>query len=123
MVETLVTISHILVALFMIVVVLIQGGNSGGMGAALGGSNSGGVFGAAGANKALTRATYFCAIAFMVTSISLTILSKQSVGLTDQLKVPVEEKAPTSSMLSPTNNPDEAAAGSSETTETKPENP
>ncbi len=126
MIETIITTFHILVALFMIVVVLIQGGNSGGMGAALGGSNSGGVFGAAGANKALTNATYFCAMAFMVTSISLTVLSKQSVGLADQIKqapAAVEEK-PSSSMLAPTNNPDEAQEkAQGEASEKKPTNP
>jgi|GEM_PF-5413364 len=119
MVHTLITAAHVLVALFMIIVVLIQGGNSGGMGAALGGSNSGGVFGAAGANKALTKATYFCAFAFMLTSLSLTIISKQSIGLMDQIAAPIEEKTPSSSMIAPTNNPDETQTqGEDKKTET-----
>ena len=44
--ETFVTIIHYIAALFLIVVVLVQGGNQGGIGAAFGGGNTQGVFGA-----------------------------------------------------------------------------
>lgn len=72
--ETLVTVVHVIVALFMILVVLVQGGNSGGVGAAFGGGNSQGVFGATGATSFLGKLTYGAAFVFMVTSISLTII-------------------------------------------------
>ena len=51
----------------MILVVLIQGGNQGGVGAA-GGGNSQGVFGASGATTLLGKLTYAAAAIFMVTS-------------------------------------------------------
>ncbi|MBC60950.1 MAG: preprotein translocase subunit SecG [Zetaproteobacteria bacterium] len=93
---------HILVCLFMILVVLVQGGNQGGMGAAFGGGNTQGVFGATGATSFLGKLTYGAAAIFMVTSISLSIL--QGAGPNSNLgeklqkmsldKNPVIEAAP-----------------------------
>ena len=71
--DTLLTIIHVTVALFMILVVLIQGGNQGGVGAAFGGGNSQGVFGASGATTLLGKLTYAAAAIFMVTSLSLSV--------------------------------------------------
>ena len=86
--EMLVTVIHVLAALFMILVVLIQGGNSGGVGAAFGGGNSQGMFGASGATSFLGKLTYGCAVVFMVTSISLSMMegNSGSTGLTDRLE-------------------------------------
>lgn len=88
MLENLITAIHILVALFMILVVLVQGGNQGGVGAAFGGGNSSGVFGATGATSLLGKLTYLAAAIFMATSISLTMLQGKSgdVGLKERLK-------------------------------------
>ncbi len=85
--ESLVTTVHVIVALFMILVVLVQGGNAGGVGAAFGGGNSSGLFGATGANKFLTRLTYGAAGIFMLTSIALTVLQGRSgkTGLMEKL--------------------------------------
>ena len=49
--ETFVTTVHVLAAIFMIFVVLVQEGNKGGIGAAFGGGNTQGVFGASGATS------------------------------------------------------------------------
>lgn len=72
--ETAITIIHVVVALFMILVVLVQGGNSGGIGAAFGGGNTQGVFGATGATSFLGKLTYGAAVVFMGTAIILVIL-------------------------------------------------
>ena len=72
--ETFVVCIHVIVALFMIVVVLVQGGNKGGVGAAFGGGNTQGVFGASGATSFLGKLTYGAAFIFMLTSITLTIM-------------------------------------------------
>ena len=93
------TVIHVLVVLFLILVVLVQGGNQGGMGAAFGGGNSAGFFGATGAATLLTKLTYGAAIIFMVTSISLTMIQGRSgsVGLKEKLEkstsAPVSEPA------------------------------
>lgn len=88
MAETLVEVVHIGVAFFMILVVLVQGGNQGGVGAAFGGGNSSGVFGATGATTILGKMTYGAAAIFMITSISLTVMQGKGgdVGLKDRLK-------------------------------------
>lgn len=88
MLETLIEIVHVLVALFMILVVLVQGGNQGGVGAAFGGGNSSGVFGATGATSLLAKLTYGAAFIFMATSITLTVMQGKSgdIGLKDRLK-------------------------------------
>ena len=56
-------------------VVLLQQGKGGGMGAAFGGGAAAQVFGGRGAGNFLTRATAICAAIFMLTSVSLAYLS------------------------------------------------
>jgi len=88
MLVTLIEVVHIVVALFMILVVLVQGGNQGGVGAAFGGGNSSGIFGATGATSLLGKLTYGAAAVFMLTSISLTVLQGKggNIGLKERLK-------------------------------------
>ena len=85
--ETFLEIVHVIVALFIILVVLIQGGNQGGVGAAFGGGNSQGVFGATGATSFLGKLTYIAATIFMITSLSLTIIQGGGKsGLSEKMK-------------------------------------
>ena len=107
MLETLVTVVHIVVALFMILVVLLQGGNQGGMGAAFGGGNSSGVFGATGATTLLGKITYVAAAIFMVTSVWLTII-KGASG-TDGLTEAVKERAAATESTAPATEDDATA--------------
>ena len=65
---------HILVAIFLVGVVLIQQGKSADLAAAFGGQGSQTAFGPRGAANLLTRLTTYSAIVFMLTSIGLTIL-------------------------------------------------
>ena len=71
---TLLTIVHVFVCVFLILVVLLQPGRSGGMGAAFGGASQA-VFGARGATSFLGKVTAACAIVFMLTSIGLSYLA------------------------------------------------
>ena len=91
-----ITVIHVSTALFMILVVLVQGGNSGGVGAALGGGNSSGVFGAAGATSFLGKLTYGAAAIFMITTISLSVMQGKSgnIGLEERLKNKAQENKP-----------------------------
>jgi preprotein translocase subunit SecG len=75
MIITLLDILHISVCLFLMLVVLLQQGKGGGMGAAFGGGASQQVFGGRGAGNLLTRATAVCAGLFMLTSVSLAYFS------------------------------------------------
>jgi preprotein translocase subunit SecG len=94
--ETLITTVHIIVALFLILVVLVQAGNAGGVGAAFGGGNSSGVFGATGANQLLSRLTYVAAGIFMTTSIVLTVMQGKAgkTGLQQKLEAASPTAAP-----------------------------
>jgi preprotein translocase subunit SecG len=75
MLTTLLDIIHIFVCAFLMLVVLLQQGKGGGMGAAFGGGATAQVFGGRGAGNILTRATAVCAGIFMLTSVSLAYVS------------------------------------------------
>jgi preprotein translocase subunit SecG len=77
---TLVTLIHIFVCFFLIIVVLLQSGQSGDIAAAFGGQGSQTAFGARGAATALTKATTWCAIIFMLTSITLSVAASRKTG-------------------------------------------
>lgn len=70
-----VIVLQVLVALFLIMVVLLQPGNRGGASAALGGAGSDTVFGARGANTFLSKITFGAAVCFMVTNFALSYMS------------------------------------------------
>ena len=69
----LITAIHIIVCLFLIIVVLLQSGQSGDIAAAFGGMGSQTAFGTRTAATMLTKATTWAAVIFMVTSITLSI--------------------------------------------------
>lgn len=73
----LITLVHIAVSFFLIVVVLLQSGQSGDIAAAFGGMGSQTAFGPRGAASALSRATTWSAIIFMLTSITLSIAASR----------------------------------------------
>jgi preprotein translocase subunit SecG len=76
----LVTTLHLLVCLFIILVVLLQSGKSGDISAAFGGQGSQTAFGPRGAATALSRATTWSAVAFMITSITLSVYASKHGG-------------------------------------------
>lgn len=69
----LVTIIHVIVCLFLIIVVLLQSGKAGDISAAFGGQGSQAAFGPRGAATALSKATTISAVLFMLTSVTLSI--------------------------------------------------
>jgi preprotein translocase subunit SecG len=76
----LITIVHIIVCLFIIIVVLLQSGSAGDISAAFGGMGSQTAFGPRGAASALSKATTWSAVIFMVTSIVLSIFVARRIG-------------------------------------------
>jgi preprotein translocase subunit SecG len=69
--ETMLTLIHVLVALILIGLVLIQDSKGGALG--IGGSTSNSLLGAGGAQTLAAKATRWIAVLFAVTSISLSI--------------------------------------------------
>jgi preprotein translocase subunit SecG len=76
----LITIVHIIVCLFLIIVVLLQSAQSGDIAAAFGGMGSQTAFGPRGAASVLSKATTWSAIIFMVTSITLSVIASRHSG-------------------------------------------
>ncbi|HEX8815845.1 MAG TPA: preprotein translocase subunit SecG [Terriglobales bacterium] len=82
----LLTLIHIAVCLFLIIVVLLQSGKSGDIAAAFGGQGSQTAFGPRGAATVLSKATTWSAIIFMVTSITLSVMASRKSGPTSILQ-------------------------------------
>ncbi len=92
MLTALITVVHVIVCAVLIVVVLLQHGKSADIAATFGGMGSQTAFGPRGAATALSRLTTWCAIIFMLTSISLTIFASRRVGsnsIMQNVKTPV----------------------------------
>jgi preprotein translocase subunit SecG len=66
---------HLIVAVFLIGIVLMQRSEGGALGIGGGGGGGGNLFSARGVGNALTRTTAYLAVAFFATSISLTVLA------------------------------------------------
>ncbi len=93
MIYGLVMAVHILLSLFLIVIILLQGGR-GGLGETLGGAAAQSLFGG-GANTVMTRLTAICAGLFMVTCLSLAMLSTaRGRSVIDQLPPMTPEQIP-----------------------------
>ncbi len=79
--ETVILVIHLIIALALIGVVLLQRSEGGALGIGGGGGGGGGnLFTARGVGNALTRTTAYLAVAFFATSIGLTILATQRGG-------------------------------------------
>ena len=76
----LITVIHIIVCSFLIIVVLLQSGKSGDIAAAFGGMGSQTAFGPRGAATALSKATTWSAIIFMLTSLVLSLAASRRAG-------------------------------------------
>jgi preprotein translocase subunit SecG len=72
MLANIVLIVHVIIAVTIVVLVLLQHGKGADMGAAFGSGSAGSLFGASGAANFLSRSTGVCAAVFFVTCLTLT---------------------------------------------------
>ena len=77
---TFLTTIHVLVAVILILIVLVQSARGTDVAAAFGGMGSQAAFGPRGTATLLSKATTVLAILFMMTSISLSVLSNRARG-------------------------------------------
>jgi len=77
----LLTIIHVIVCIFLIIVVLLQSGKAADLAGAFGGMGSQTAFGPRGSATLLSKATTLSAILFMITSFSLSILATRTAGV------------------------------------------
>lgn len=82
LIETPLTWIHVMACLFLVLVVLVQPGKSGGLGA-FSGAAATQVFGGRGAGNVLTKTTWITATIFFVTSLTLAYFSSST---TDSLE-------------------------------------
>src|SRR5512140_975160 len=95
MIFSLVTVLHVIVCMFLIAVVLLQSGKSADLAAAFGGSGSQTAFGPRSAANALTKATTWAAILFMLCSLFLSIYaSRHRAGSSSVLGSTPVQQAP-----------------------------
>ena len=76
----LLTIVHVIVCVFLVIVVLLQSGKAADLAGAFGGMGSQTAFGPRGAATVLSKATTIAAGLFMVTSLSLSIVATRNAG-------------------------------------------
>ena len=93
-IETLVLVFHVLAALAVIGLVLIQHGKGADAGAGFGGGASSTVFGSGGSGNFLQRVTTGIAIAFFITSFGLAFYAKERSQAASGVGVPVVIESP-----------------------------
>lgn len=92
--ELIVWILHLLVAVGIVALVLLQHGKGADVGAAFGSGASGSLFGATGSANFLSRTTAVLATLFFLTSLGLTYLSSKKQEAIKSLPVPIQPAAP-----------------------------
>ena len=90
--QTIILSVHIIIAVALIILILLQTGKGAEMGAAFGAGASGTVFGARGSASFLSRTTAILAAAFFATSLVLAYMSGQTVvrkSVTEEFSAPL----------------------------------
>ena len=73
---------HVMVCFVLVIVIMLQSGNAADLAGAFGGAGSQTAFGPRGAASFLSRATTWCAIVFMLTSLALSVKRAPAGALT-----------------------------------------
>ncbi len=84
--QTFVLVVHIILAVLMIVLILVQHGKGADAGASFGGGGAATVFGASGSANFLTRLTAILTALFFVTSLTLAVYAKKQTADAYSLK-------------------------------------
>src|SRR6202023_1449434 len=90
----LITIVHVIVCIFLVVVVLLQSGKAADLAGAFGGMGSQTVFGPRGSATILSKATTIAAALFMLTSLTLSILATRGGNSSSTLLDKAKKAAP-----------------------------
>ncbi|MGB8518508.1 MAG: preprotein translocase subunit SecG [Gallionella sp.] len=95
--ETLVWVVHVLTAIVLVGLVLMQHGKGADMGAAFGTGSAGSLFGSSGSANFLSRSTAVAAAVFFVTSLTLTYIYAHPTvqnGVMDKVNAAAVKSAP-----------------------------
>ncbi len=103
--EIAILVIHVIAALAIIGLVLLQHGKGADMGAAFGSGSAGSVFGSSGSANFLSRTTAIAATIFFVTSIGLTVVASKKTTNKGIMTQPVEQPAQSLPAQIPTPSP------------------
>ena len=94
--ETILLVIHLMVAIFLVCVILMQRSNGGALDGLGGGSGANSILSARGTGNFLTKLTAILATIFFVTSLSLSLLYKSSEPKASSIleQAPVEQSVP-----------------------------
>ncbi|MBS25367.1 MAG: preprotein translocase subunit SecG [Gammaproteobacteria bacterium] len=90
--QTLVVVVHVITAIVIVGLVLLQQGKGADAGASFGAGASQTVFGSSGSGNFLVRATTVAAVIFFVTSLSLAIFASNNAGVGSTIGLPVVDQ-------------------------------
>lgn len=89
--ENIILLVHLIAAVSIVVLILLQQGKGAEMGASFGSGASQTLFGSGGTGNFFSRLTAFFALIFFVTSFSLAVVAKQQTTVEDDLIQTLEE--------------------------------
>jgi preprotein translocase subunit SecG len=100
-------VAHILICFLLVIVVLLQSGKAADLAGAFGGAGSQTAFGPRGAATFLSKATTWCAIMFMITSMTLVLRQSRQQGDIGSIleRVGNKQTAPAQKPVVPVPNP------------------
>jgi preprotein translocase subunit SecG len=93
---------HVLVCFVLIIVIMLQSGSAADLAGAFGGAGSQTAFGPRGAATFLSRATTWCAIVFMMTSLALSVKRTPTEISTGSILEQTQKSAPAPAKPAPT---------------------
>ncbi|MFT5481911.1 MAG: preprotein translocase subunit SecG [Halieaceae bacterium] len=103
--EQLVLVGHLIVALAIIGLIMLQQGKGADMGASFGAGSSQTLFGSSGSGNALTRATTILVVLFFCSSLGLAILAKSRSEAAGQINIPIPEMTVSEPLAGPSDIP------------------
>jgi preprotein translocase subunit SecG len=89
LVEQLILVTHLLLALAIIGLIILQQGKGADVGASFGAGASQTLFGSTGGGNVLTRATAWLVALFFATSFGLAVIAKNKTGAADDFDIPL----------------------------------
>lgn len=92
--ETFILVLHVVIALAIIGLIMLQQGKGAEMGASFGSGSSQTIFGAVGSSNLFSRLTAILVAVFFITSSSLAVMSKHKSKIDDHFLAPATETAP-----------------------------
>ena len=91
--EQIILVAHLLIALAIIGLIMLQQGKGADMGASFGAGGSQTLFGSAGGGNVLTKATAWLVVLFFASSFSLALLVNKRSAVTDDLGLDIPAAA------------------------------